>query len=39
MSIDEVVSVVRAEARRSNAGRSTTVQSLMLAGFREKFPC
>ncbi|MFM1896253.1 MAG: hypothetical protein RLZZ385_1327 [Pseudomonadota bacterium] len=39
MTIDEVVSVVRAQARRSNADRGTTVQALMLAGFREKFPC
>lgn len=36
---NELIAVVKEEAQRSDAKRSATVQSLILAGLREKFPC
>lgn len=39
MGFNELIAVVKEEAQRSDAKRSATVQSLMLAGLREKFPC
>ena len=39
VNIDELVSLVRAEARRVNATPETLVQDRLLAGFRTRFPC
>lgn len=39
MHSDQLISIVRAQARQSNAGPETMVQDLLLDGFRAKFPC
>lgn len=39
MGLDEVVSIVRAEARRHDAADSSLVQQLLLEGMRRRFPC
>lgn len=39
MGLDEVVSIVRAEARRQDAADSSLVQQLLLSGMRRRFPC
>lgn len=39
INIDELVSMVRHEARTEQAGPETLVQELLLSGFRETYPC
>lgn len=39
MHIDEIVSMVRKQARDTKADKSASVQVLMLDAFMEKFPC
>ena len=39
VNIDELVSLVREEARRIDADNDALVQDLLLAGFQKKFPC
>lgn len=39
MELDEVVSLIRFQARKQNATPDTLVQSLLLDAFRSRFPC
>lgn len=39
MHSDQLVSIVRAQARQTNAGPDTLVQDLLLDGFRAEYPC
>lgn len=39
INIDDLVSIVRAEARRQDARPDALVQDLLLSGFAEEFPC
>lgn len=39
MTLDEIVSLVRAESRREPASAERQVQVLMLDGFRRRYPC
>jgi len=39
MHSDQLVAIVRAQARQQNAAPQTMVQDLLLDGFRAEFPC
>lgn len=39
VTIDELVSLVRVQARAESASPETLVQDLLLAGYRHRFPC
>ena len=39
MNIDDLVTIVRAEARRQDARPDALVQDLLLTGFAQEFPC